>query len=134
MGFALWGCRGGWRLTAVRRLAGLPEKRRFKRLAMRLDLSCRKVGWSHEAFYSGWTLNVSAGGVYFESKYHPFKAGDVLRVELSVPPTAGLLDRGGRLFGLAKVLRTHKPRSKEELAAGGYEAALEFCEPPKLYS
>ncbi|MHC4618578.1 MAG: PilZ domain-containing protein [Planctomycetota bacterium] len=118
----------------MRRLTVLCEKRRFKRLAMKLDLSCRKVGSPQEAFHSGWTLNVSAGGMYFESKYHPFKVGDVLRVELSVPATAGLLECGGRIFGLAKVVRTRKPGGKEDVAGGAYGAAVEFCEPPKLYS
>jgi hypothetical protein len=101
---------------------------------MRLDLWCHKVGSPQEESYAARTVDVSAGGVFFESGYHPFEAGDVLRVEMSVPATTGFLEGGGRIFGMARVLRIRKPCSEKELGGGGYSAALEFCEPPKLYT
>ena len=43
------------------------EKRKYKRLGAKFDISCSKVGTIAGQFYSGCTLNVSSGGLYFET-------------------------------------------------------------------
>ncbi|MBN1393175.1 MAG: PilZ domain-containing protein [Sedimentisphaerales bacterium] len=106
-----------------------PEKRNFRRLPITLDLSCRKVGSEEEQFHKGRTINVSPGGLYFETSENLFTQGDLLKVELSIPPTAGLLEFGGRISGFGKVLRTSCI-----CVSGKYGTALEFCRPPKLCS
>jgi hypothetical protein len=106
-----------------------PEKRKFRRLPITLDLSCRKVGSSEEQFHKGCTINVSPGGLYFETAENIFALGELLKVELSIPPTAGLLEFGGRISGFGKVLRTGLVSS-----SGKYGTALEFCRSPKLCS
>lgn len=103
------------------------EKRKFKRLPITLDLSCRKVGSETEQLHKGCTVNVSPGGLYFETADDAFRPGNLLKVELSIPPTAGLLEFGGRISGFGRVLRTGaKPQSDK------YGVALEFCRSPKL--
>ena len=108
------------------------EKRKYKRLAVNLDLSCRKVGPPAENFYTGRTVNVSPGGLYFETAADVFKPSNLLKVELSIPPTAGLLELGGRISGLGKVLRTHDSHTDTNLPPGRYGVALEFYRSPKL--
>ena len=83
------------------------EKRRHKRLPLRLDLSCHRVDCPSEVLHAGRTVNVSTSGIYFETSSKVFEAGHMLKVELSIPPTDGLLEFGGRISGFAKVLRTH---------------------------
>ncbi|MHC4204348.1 MAG: PilZ domain-containing protein [Planctomycetota bacterium] len=101
------------------------EKRRHKRLGANYNLSCRKVGSTGNISYDGRTLNVSTGGLYFETEADIFEQGNLLKVELSIPPTSGLLEFGGKIAGFAKVLRT-------DSASGRYGVALQFCHPPKL--
>ncbi len=102
-----------------------PEKRRHRRLGAQYNISCRKVGSTAHTSYDGYTINVSPGGLYFETATGIFEQGNLLRVELSIPPTSGLLEFGGKIAGFAKVLRT-------VLASGRYGVALQFCRPPKL--
>jgi len=112
-----------------------PERRKYKRLSTKLDLSCRKVGSIQEEFHTGRTVNVSPGGLYFETVATTFKPGNLLpgnllRVELSIPPTMGLLEVGGRISGFARVLRTCN--IDDSLLSAKYGVALEFCQSPKL--
>lgn len=111
------------------------EKRNYKRLPIKLDLSCRKVGSTVGELYAGCTVNVSSGGLYFETAADKFKPGNVVEIKLSIPPTAGLLEFGGRISSLARVLRTNNISDSykdSNLSHGRYGVALEFCRPPKL--
>ena len=96
-----------------------------KRLGAKYNISCRKVGSTSNVSYDGHTVNVSTGGLYFETETGTFEQGNLLQVELSIPPTSGLLEFGGKIAGFAKVLRT-------DSASGKYGVALQFCRPPKL--
>lgn len=111
------------------------EKRKYKRLPVVLDLSCRKVGSAAELLHTGRTVNVSPGGLYFETATEMFELGNLLRVELSIPPTTGLLEFGGRISGLARVFRTCSicnSCTSANSRSGRYGVALEFCRSPKL--
>jgi len=80
-------------------------------------------------------VNVSPGGLYFETADDAFKLGNLLKVELSIPPTAGLLEFGGRISGFGRVLRTCivcDSRTDANLHSDRFGVALEFCQPPKL--
>lgn len=101
------------------------EKRRHKRLGAKYNLSCRQVGATGNVSYSGHTVNISTGGVYFQTEADIFKQGSLLKVELDIPPTSGLLEFGGKIAAFAKVLRT-------DSISGGHGVALQFCRPPKL--
>jgi len=101
------------------------EKRRHRRLGARYNILCRKVGSTAHTSYDGHTINVSPGGLYFETVTGIFEQGNLLKVELSIPPTSGLLEFGGKIAGFAKVLRA-------DLVSGRYGVALQFCRPLKL--
>lgn len=111
------------------------EKRKYKRVGTKLGISCHEVGSASEQPYTGRTVNICPGGLYFETAADTFKPGNLSRgslfkVELSIPPTKGLLEFGGKISGFAKVLRAcslHDPMSADK-----YGVALEFCQSPKL--
>ena len=107
------------------------EKRRFTRFGVEFNISFSKVGSPEEQFYSGRTVNVSPGGLYFQTEADPFEPGNLLKVDLSVPPTSGLLEFGGRISAFGRVLRTD---AIKEFTPGksGCGVALEFCRSPKL--
>jgi hypothetical protein len=109
------------------------ERRKYKRLGARFDLSYHKVGSETGRALSGCTVNVSTGGLYFETKDQIFKPGSLLEVELSIPPRRGLLEFGGRISGFARILRTDViSEADAELNFGKHGVALKFCRPPRL--
>lgn len=106
------------------------NRRRHKRLPLRLSIFCQKVGVSGGRLISGRTINVSPGGILVEMKSGDINQGELLSVEMSVPPTEGLLDFGGSLSSYARVVRLSNhndpQKSLDKLIA------LEFCDAPKL--
>ena len=101
------------------------EKRRHRRLGANYNISCRKVGSTDNKAYDGITINVSPGGLYFKTAADTFEQGNLLKVELSIPPTSGLLEFGGKIAGFAKVLRT-------DSTSGQFGVVVQFCQSPKL--
>ncbi len=111
------------------------EKRKYERLGAKFDISCCEVGSAAERAHTGRTVNVSPGGLYFETRSATFKPGSLLEVELSIPPRRGLLEFGGRISGFARVLRTdynYESAGGTELSLGKYGVALQFCRPLRL--
>jgi len=110
------------------------DKRKHQRLPLRLSVLCQKVGRSAGRVYTGNSVNVSPGGMLIEFNGSGLNSGDLLSVEMSVPPKAGLLDYGGRFSSYARVIRIDSAHvsKKTRAAAVVQTAALEFCESPKL--
>jgi len=110
------------------------EKRKHRRLAIKLYLSCRKVGIPAQKPHAGRTVNVGPGGLYFETTDAEFERGDLAEVRLSVPPTSGLLELGGTMCALGRVLRaeniSYPHTGPQSSVVRG--VALEFSRPPKL--
>jgi hypothetical protein len=112
-----------------------PERRKYKRLGLKFDVSCRRVGSQAEQSHAGCTVNVSPGGLYFETTAGTLRTGNLLKVELSIPPTSGLLEFGGKVAGFANVLRTENicdSPAGTDSASGRYGVALQFCRPPEF--
>lgn len=111
------------------------EKRMFQRLGATYEISCHRIGSQTSQVYEGLTENVSPGGVYFRTKTKTFKRGDLLKVELSIPPRQGILEFGGKMMGFAKVLRadnTNRCSPDDASSDRLYGVALQFCRSPKL--
>jgi hypothetical protein len=109
------------------------ERRKYKRLGDKYDLSYREVGSAIDQAHSGCTVNVGTGGLYFETQDVAFKPGSLLEVELSIPPKRGLLEFGGRISGFARVLRTDIISGSDAgPTIDKHGLALQFCRPPKL--
>lgn len=109
---------------------GQVEKRKHKRLAVKLGLTCSDISSLVEKNHTGQTVNVSPGGMFFETTSEGIKAGGLLKVKLQIPPTEGLLEFGGRISSIAKVKRTINICETPYCQKQG--VALEFCDHPKL--
>lgn len=110
------------------------DRRRHKRFPLKLSIFCQKVGLSDGRLYTGKTVNVSPGGMLVEMKSGDIADGELLSVEMTVPPTEGLLDFGGSFSSYARVVRsgtTGRPSEKPE-SSQEKTVALEFCDSPKL--
>ncbi len=107
------------------------ERRKGKRLSAKFNLACSKLGAMPEQNCSGRTINVSPGGLYFETAAEiMFDTGNLLKIELAIPPTSGELELGGRISVLGKVVRTCA--AKAESTSDKHGVALEFCHSPRL--
>jgi hypothetical protein len=116
-------------------LMGASNKRKYKRLPIKLDLLYCQVDSPTKESHEGSTVNVGPGGLYFETAADVFKLGSLLKVELSIPPTSGLLEFGGGMSGLGRILRVHTiggSRTDTELPSVRSGVALEFCRPLRL--
>jgi hypothetical protein len=112
-----------------------PERRKDRRVGVSLDVSFYKVGSTASEPYDGHAVNVSPGGLYFETMTRTIEQGDMLRVELSIPPTPGLLEFGGKIAAFAKVLRAGHIGGRvtgSGATCNKYGVALQFCDRPKL--
>lgn len=104
------------------------ERRKHRRLPIKLEVVCQGVGSEGESIHRGNTLDVSTGGLLMETGSEDvdgFVAGDLVSVELEVPPTEGLLEFGGQISSYARVRRIYPNQSSQRMA-------LEFCRRPKL--
>jgi hypothetical protein len=112
------------------------EKRNHARFPLRLSVLCHRVGTPGGSVYMGSTVNVSPGGMLMEVSAQDLTSGDLVSVEMSIPPTEGLLEYGGRFTTYAKILRVEKIipqfRRLKEYKSNTRSIALEFCESPKL--
>lgn len=109
------------------------ERRIHKRLPLKISVLCQSVGISGGTAFSGNTLDVSPGGMLVEFNSSGISDGQLLSIEMYVPPTEGLLEYGGRFSSYARVVRLDEAGegvSPESSAA--HTAALEFCQSPKL--
>lgn len=112
------------------------ERRKFRRSPVKLALSYSRVAPADESSHRGYTLNVSPGGLYFRTVSPTPRQGNLLHIELSIPPTAGILEFGGKLSGFAKVLRAQgvgDSHAGRDLPSNDCEVAVEFCQKPKLH-
>ena len=109
------------------------DRRSHKRLPVKFSVLCQKVGLSDGRFYSGNTVNVSPGGMLVDVANSQLKDGELVSVEMTVPPTEGLLEYGGSFSGYARVVRVHQSQAAMSSRSSPANAiAVEFCESPRL--
>ena len=106
------------------------DRRRHRRFPLKLSITCQKVGLSGGELVSGKTVNVGPGGILVEVNSGNVNEGELLSVEMSVPPMEGMLDFGGSLSNHARVVRSNDSETSEETSEN--VIALEFCDSPKL--
>lgn len=109
------------------------DRRKHKRIPLKFTVLCQKVGLSDGRLYSGNTVNVSPGGMLVEVNQSPLRDGELISVEMTVPPTEGLLEYGGRFSSYARIIRVDDANSENGMSSSsGNSIAMEFCESPRL--
>lgn len=109
------------------------DRRRHTRIPLKLSIFCQRVGHTSGKLYTGRTINVSPGGILVEMKSNELQEGELLSVEMTIPPTEGLLEFGGSFSSYARVIRNRADVTAALAEAPFAEVvALEFCESPKL--
>jgi hypothetical protein len=114
----------------------LPDKRKYRRLAIKLGVFSCKTESKLEKAHKGYTVNICTGGMYFEAPSGEYKPGHLLKIDLVIPPIVGVLEFGGTISVLARVLRTQSisnPGADKDISAGKCGVGVEFYRRPRLY-
>jgi hypothetical protein len=82
------------------------EKRAHRRLYIRLPLEYRKRDAGRSKGFRTMAINVSTGGVYFETTDEDIQVGNILDFELGIPPGDSRFPLPGRIANKGKVVRT----------------------------
>lgn len=110
------------------------EFRRHKRLPLRLEVIYHILQGSSHNPALGRTVNVSTGGLLMEVNHKKLHVNDLISLELSVPPTPGLLEYGGRIAGYGRVKRIELQPINPEACNEHIRRriAVKFCGKPHL--
>lgn len=113
-------------MQGCKKMETITEKRYHQRLPLRLSVHCQTVGLSSGESYNGSTVDVSPGGILVELNEPGLQEGQLLSIEMHVPPTTGLVEYGGRFSSYARVCRVleYTPECTAK------KVALEFCDSP----
>ena len=84
------------------------ERRKHRRLEIRLPLECRTTHGGRKTAYRTVTCDISAGGLCFEVESNEFPVGTTLDMELGVPPGDGHSPYPGRVRGTGRVVRVER--------------------------
>ena len=85
-----------------------PERRQHRRLRMSLPLEYRRAGHPSTQLHRSVVRDVSTGGIFFETMLDDLREGDLLDIELTIPPGQGHFPYQGRVSSTASVVRTEK--------------------------
>ena len=109
------------------------DRRRHGRFPLKLSIFCQRVGQPGGKLFTGRTIDVGPGGILVEMKSHELQDGELVSVEMTVPPTEGLLEFGGSFSSYARVVRVHPEGDIAAVETPFSKViALEFCDSPKL--
>ena len=89
-------------------IPGLPERRKHRRLRMALPVEFRRSAELSVGPYRSVARDVSTGGIYFETMLEDLRKGELLDIELTIPPGEGHFPYQGRVSSVAAVVRTEK--------------------------
>ena len=116
-------------------MRGDEERRKHRRLPLRLGVCCQKVGSADGDLFRGDTVNISTGGVLIESTgFDKAQEGDLFNVDFEAPPAEDTFEFRGKFSGFARVVRIIDCAVNDNRTVGisKKHMALEFCSRPKL--
>ena len=73
---------------------------------MSLPLEYRRAGQPSTQLHRSVVRDVSTGGIFFETMLDDLREGDLLDIELTIPPGQGHFPYQGRVSSTASVVRT----------------------------
>jgi len=112
----------------------IAEKRTHRRLRIHLPVEYHLAGSSRLKISRTVTVNISTGGVYFETTADDIKPEDRLALELNLNQDDDRIPPHSRISTVAKVLRvtTIPEKNKDKPSFNRYGIAAKFEQPLKL--
>ncbi len=110
-------------------MRGENERRRHKRLPVRMGILCKKVGSLHNQAFSGSTIDICPNGLLAESSQNAVTdMGELFTLELDIPDTDSTDRFGSKVSAYARVIRTIDAEQK----TGKKQIAFQFCTRPQF--
>lgn len=110
------------------------ERRKHRRLPIKLTVMYQAMDSENRALQRGDTLNVSTGGLLMETCQEsvPMEIGHLVKVDLRIEPTDELFEMGGQMSGVARVTRILNTLSESytPIQPEKNRIALQFCQRP----
>lgn len=104
------------------------ERRKHRRLDVRLPVECRRDNGDHPLVVRTLTENVSAGGLYLELDSQDFAPGEQLGATMTIPPAEGVSPYAGRIACQAEVIRVDHPAPSPKTKSRRYGVAVRFLD------
>jgi len=109
------------------------ERRKHRRLDLKLDVYCRKVGSASENLLTAEAVNISTSGVLLETEhFEDNDHGQLFNLELDIDSEDVSLDFSRRFSSFARVVRISDLPDSSRDTKRKKQIALEFCTAPKL--
>jgi hypothetical protein len=115
------------------------DRRKHRRLLVKMGILCRKVGTVHDHAFSGSSVNISPDGFLLETQTELAEvtgqdavtdAGDLYNIELDIPAADRADQIGGKVSAYAKVVRIIEPPPDRK--AIRKLIAFQFCSRPQF--
>ena len=119
----------------VKKDVDITEKRNHRRLDVRMPLEYSPVNLPHANVSSNVTINVSTGGLYFETADSHLKVGDELNINLAVPPGDTRFPPHAKIASVGRVVRVQEIQNRpnrDKVAFARFGIATQFQKPLKL--
>ena len=119
----------------VKKDIDIAEKRVHRRLDVRMPLEYSPANQPHANVSSNVTINVSTGGLYFETADSHLQLGDELNINLAVPPGDTRFPPHAKISSTGRVVRVNEIKNlpnHDKVAFARFGIAAQFQKPLKL--
>jgi len=108
---------------------GETERRKHRRLCLRTDIVCRRIGSEYNHNFTANSVNISTEGLLVEGTPNTdINAGDLFSIELDIPVADRTDQIGGKVSAYAKVVRIIEAEPK----VSKRQIAFQFCTRPQF--
>lgn len=108
------------------------ERRKHRRLEIRLPLQYCPVGDTGVNLCRTVTRNISTGGLYFDTDDLDIRPGQLIDLELTIPPGEGYSPYQGHITGICEVIRVDSSDTVVSAGARRVGVATRFREGLRL--
>jgi hypothetical protein len=110
-------------------MGGENERRRHKRLPVRMGILCKKVDSLHTQAFNGSTVDICPDGVLAENSQNTATdVGELFTIELDIPDIGGTEQFNSKVSAYARVIRI----VDSERESGKKQVAFQFCTRPQF--
>jgi hypothetical protein len=110
-------------------MRGENERRRHKRLPVRMGILCKKVGSLHTQAFNGSTIDICPDGVLAENSQNAVTdVGELFTIELDMLDIGGTEQFNNKVSAYARVIRIVDSEQK----TGKKQIAFQFCTRPQF--
>jgi hypothetical protein len=108
-------------------MVGEMERRKCRRLPIRTDILCKKIGAVNDHNFICNSVNISTEGLLAESSSHTeISAGDIFNIEMDIPPENISDIIAGKFWTYGRVIRVAEIQPRP----GKKHIAFQFCTRP----